>query len=111
MRTVIFRVVRGVAAMIVGRKEKPITSITGIFADINGGNKMKKVLKLLLILHTFSTTSVAKKKKINNPHWQVLRLYMYCGYRHGDTLEKAYCKHEQQRHRLHVTCASLECSC
>ena len=63
MRTVIFRLVPGVAAMIIGRKEKPITSVTGILADINSGDKIKKVLKCPVILHTSWTTSVAK---INN---------------------------------------------
>ena len=46
LRTVIFRVVPDVAAMIIGRKEKPITSVTGILADVNSGDKIKKVLKL-----------------------------------------------------------------
>ena len=44
--TVIFRVVPDVAAMIIGRKEKPITSVTGILANVNSGDKIKKVLKL-----------------------------------------------------------------
>ena len=50
---------------IIGRKEKPITRVTGVLADINSGDKIKKVLKLILILHTFETS----------PRWQVLRLF------------------------------------
>ena len=37
--------VPGVAAVIIGRKEKPITSVTGLLADINSGNEIKKMLK------------------------------------------------------------------
>ena len=37
----------GVAAMnIVGRKERLITSVTGILANNNSGDRIKKVLKL-----------------------------------------------------------------
>ena len=37
--------VPGVAAVIIGCKEKPITSVTGLLADINSGDEIKKVLK------------------------------------------------------------------
>ena len=63
MRTVIFRLVPGIAAMIIGRKEKPITSVTEILADINSGDKIKKVLKLPFNPSHFLDDKCSKNKQ------------------------------------------------
>ena len=72
--------VPGVSNDISGRKEKPITSVTGILADINSGDKIKKVLKLPFNPSHFLDDKCSTNKQLcsttlytYNPRWQVLR--------------------------------------
>ena len=55
--------VPGVAAVTIGGKEKPITSVTGILADINSGDKIKKVLKLPFNPSHFLDDKCSKNKQ------------------------------------------------